>query len=173
MIWNIDTMHSTANFKVRHLGISNVRGSFSGLTGTIETDDAGKIQKVKASIPVGTVNTDNADRDNHLKAKDFFNVEEFPTMEFESTGVEPSSDGYAIHGNLTIHGVTRPVVFNTEVSAPVKDPMSGMQKMGGETSFDISRKDYGLTWNVAIEAGGVMLGDKVSVTLELQAVQQA
>lgn len=171
MQWMIDTAHTTAAFKVRHMGISNVRGSFSNVTGMVETDDAGRLVAVRATIPVDTVSTGNADRDGHLKSPDFFDAAQFPVIEFVSTSVAPAAEGYAVQGDLTLHGVTRSVTLNIEVSAPVTDPMSGKQRLGGETTLDISRKDFGLTWNAAIEAGGVMVGDKVSITLEVEAVQ--
>lgn len=165
MNWNIDSAHSVATFKIRHLGISNVRGSFSNLSGNIETDDAGRIVSVKASIPVDTVNTNQADRDGHLKQGDFFDVAQYPTMEFVSTSVSGSGSDYTIEGNLTMRGVTKPITLTAEVNAPVADPNSGKQKIGGEANVDINRKDFGIT------TGGPMLGDKVSITLEIQAAE--
>lgn len=172
MNWTIDPAHTNAGFRVRHLGITNVRGSFSNVTGTIETDDQGVPTSVHASIPVSTVNTGNADRDAHLQSADFFDVAQFPNIEFVSTGVTATGGGeYAIAGNLTMHGVTHPVTLNAEVSAPTTDPFSGSKKIGAEASLELSRKDYGLTWNVALEAGGVMVSDKVVIHLEVEANQ--
>lgn len=172
MNWNIDPAHTTAGFKVRHLGITNVRGSFKDVSGTIETDDQGQPISVKASIPVDTVNTGVTDRDAHLRSADFFDVAQFPTIEFVSTGVTAKGNGeYAIAGNLTMHGVTHPVVLNAEISAPATDPMSGGKKIGGEANLEINRKDYGLNWNVALEAGGFMVSDKVVIHLEVEANQ--
>lgn len=172
MNWNIDTAHTTAGFKIRHLGITNVRGTFSGVTGSIITDDQGRPTSVQASIPADTVNTGVADRDNHLKSPDFFDVASHPTLEFVSTSVTPTGDGeYDIHGNLTMHGVTQPVTLKAEVTAPATDPFSGAKKIGGEANLEISRKEFGLTWNVALEAGGVLVADKVSIHLEIEAVQ--
>ncbi len=171
MNWTIDSAHTTAGFKVRHLGLTNVRGTFSGVSGTIETDDQGRPTSVKASIPVKTVNTGNADRDGHLQGADFFDAAAHPSIEFVSTSVTPSGDGYDIQGHLTMHGVTKPVTLKAEVSAPVTDPFSQARKIGGEATIDISRKDFGLTWNAALETGGVMVADKVQIHLEVEAVQ--
>lgn len=171
MIWNIDTAHTTAAFKIRHMGISNVRGSFSGIAGTIETDELGRAIAIKASIPVETINTGNTDRDNHLKAADFFDVAQFPTIDFASTTVTPSNDGYTVEGQLTMHGVSKAIRFETEAGAPATDPFSNKKKLGGDATLELSRKDYGLTWNAPIEAGGVMVGDKVTIQLDVQAVE--
>lgn len=172
MNWTIDSAHSSASFKVRHMGISNVRGDFSDLRGAITLDEAGNLQSVRVSIPVDTVNTGNAGRDEHLKKADFFDAEQFPSIEFVSTDVTRSGEGYRVSGNLTMHGVTHAISFKAEVSQPITDPMSGKRKIGGEAALELSRKDYGLTWNAAIETGGVMVSDKVSINLEVQAVEE-
>ncbi|GAA5502414.1 protein YceI [Deinococcus xinjiangensis] len=172
MQWNIDPAHTNATFKIRHLGISNVRGSIKDVTGTIETDDAGQPTSVRASLPVSTIDTGSADRDNHLKSADFFDAAQFPNIEFVSTGITKKGDGeYAIAGNLTMHGVTRPVTLDAEISPPATDPFSGTQKIGGEAEVKLNRKDFGLEWNVALEAGGVLVGDTVTIRLEVQAAQ--
>lgn len=171
MHWNIDPAHTTASFKVRHLGITNVRGTFSDITGTAQTDEQGQLQSLHVLIPTATVNTGNTDRDAHLQSADFFDAAQFPNMEFTSTSITPGTDGYSIQGNLTIHGVTQPITFQAEVNGPAADPFSGVQKLGGEASLDISRKEYGLTWNAPIEAGGVLVSDKVTIQLEVEAVQ--
>lgn len=168
MNWTIDTAHSIATFKVRHLGISNVRGTVQGVSGTVETDAQGAPTSVRASLPVSTLSTGNADRDAHLQSAEFFDAAQFPTIEFVSTAVAPSGDGYDITGDLTMHGVTLPVVLKTELSAPAADPFSGAQKMGAEAEVTIHRKDFGLTWNVGLEAGGVLVADKVVINLEIQ-----
>ncbi len=171
MKWNIDTAHSSAGFKVRHLGISNVRGEFSSVTGTVTTDESGQLTGIQASIPVASVNTGNEARDEHLRGADFFDAAQFPTIEFVGTSMTPSRSGHTVTGDLTMHGVTRSITFQAEVSEPVTDPVSGKHKLGGEASLTLSRKDYGLTWNAAIETGGVMVSDEVHITLELQAVE--
>lgn len=171
MNWNIDPAHTTASFKVRHLGITNVRGSFSGVTGTAQTDEHGALQSLHVLIPVSTVSTGNADRDGHLQSADFFDAAQHPNIEFSSTHIAPAAGGYSIQGNLSMHGVTQPITFQAEVSGPAADPFSGQQKLGGEASLELSRKDYGLTWNVAVEAGGVLVSDKVTIHLEVEAVQ--
>ena len=171
MNWNIDPAHTTASFKVRHLGITNVRGTFSNISGTAQTDEQGQLQSLHVLIPTATVNTGNTDRDTHLQSADFFDAAQFPNMEFTSTSITRSADGYSIQGNLSIHGVTQPVTFQAEVNGPAADPFSGTPKLGGEASLELSRKDYGLTWNVAVEAGGVLVSDKVTIHLEVEAVQ--
>lgn len=171
MNWNIDPAHTTASFKVRHLGLTTVRGTFSGITGSAQTDDQNHLHSLHVQIPTATVNTGNADRDAHLQSADFFDAAQFPNLEFTSTSITRSGDGYTIQGNLTIHGVTRPVTFQAEVNGPATDPFSGTPKLGGEASLELSRKDYGLTWNVAVEAGGVLVSDKVTIHLEVEAVQ--
>lgn len=172
MHWNIDPAHTVASFTVRHLAISNVRGHFSNVTGTIETDEHGKPLSIRATIPVETVTTGQADRDGHLKSPDFFDVATFPALTFEGSDVKDLGGGeYDIQGTLTMRGESRPVTLRTDVSAPVTDPMSGGKKIGAEASVQLSRKDFGLTWNVALEAGGVMVSDTVKVSLEIQAAQ--
>ena len=172
MNWNIDPAHSTASFTVRHLAISNVRGNFSGVEGTIVTDDAGKPVSVSARIPVGTVNTGQPDRDGHLKSPDFFHAEQHTHITFEGSSVKDhGGNEYDISGTLTMHGESRPVTLRTEVTGPAKDPMSGAQKIGAEATVQLNRKDYGLTWNVALEAGGVLVSENVKVHLEIQAAQ--
>ncbi|WP_424949698.1 YceI family protein [Deinococcus sp.] len=172
MNWNIDPAHTTASFTVRHLAITNVRGSFSNVSGSITTDDAGRPTQITASIPVDTITTGQPDRDGHLKSPDFFNATDHSHITFEGGDVKDIGGGeYDIGGTLTMHGESRPVTLRTEVSAPVTDPMSGGRKIGAEATVQLSRKDFGLTWNVALEAGGVMVSDTVKVHLEIQAAQ--
>lgn len=171
MHWNIDPAHTTASFKVRHLGITNVRGTFSDISGSAQTNDQGQLESLHVLIPVNTVNTGNADRDAHLQSPDFFNAPQHPNLEFTSTSITPSGEGYTVQGHLTINGVTQPISFQAEVNGPVKDPFSGQQKLGGEATLELNRKDYGLTWNVAVETGGLLVSDKVSIRLEVEAVE--
>ncbi len=170
--WKLDPAHSSAEFKVRHMMISNVKGSFSGLTGTLteHTTDA-TLSSVEASVDVNTVSTGDPQRDGHLKAADFFDVEKFPTMSFKSTKVKPNGDSYDVTGDLTIHGVTREQTFAVEgPTTPTKDPW-GNTRIGLSATTKINRKDFDLSWNAALEAGGVLIGDAVSITLEVEFIK--
>jgi polyisoprenoid-binding protein YceI len=171
--WKLDPAHSTAEFKVKHMMISNVKGSFSGLSGALTEHKADStLSTVEASIPVATVNTGDAQRDGHLKSGDFFDAEKFPTMTFKSTVVKPTGKGeYAVTGDLTVHGVTKPVTFTVEgPSAPAKDPWGNM-RIGLSATTKINRKDFGLTWNSALEAGGLLVGEDVTLALEVEFIQ--
>jgi polyisoprenoid-binding protein YceI len=171
--WNIDPVHSTAEFKVKHMMISNVKGQFTGVKGTLTLDESKVINsRVEASIDAASINTHEAQRDAHLKSADFFDVEKFPTLSFKSTRITRASDGdLAVAGDLTIHGVTRNVVFTVEgPTAPGKDPW-GNTRVGLTATTKINRKDFGLTWNAALETGGILVGDDVTITLEVQFVK--
>jgi polyisoprenoid-binding protein YceI len=167
--YTIDSAHSTAGFKVRHLMVSNVRGEFSGVAGTVVIDaGAPQNSKVEARIDASTIHTRDEQRDTHLKSADFLDVAKFPAITFVSTKVDPSSDGWKVTGDLTIHGVTRPVVLDVEALAPVaKDPWGNI-KTGTSASTKISRKDFGMEFNMVLETGGVMVGDEIAITLELE-----
>ena len=171
--WKLDPAHSHAEFKVKHMMISNVKGSFSSLSGTLtEHATDATLSSVEATIDIGTVSTGDAQRDTHLKSGDFFDVEKYPTMTFKSTQVKPNSDGgYDVTGDLTMHGVTRQQTFAVEgPTPPTKDPW-GNTRIGLSATAKINRKDYGLNWNAALEAGGVLVGETVSVTMEVQFVK--
>jgi polyisoprenoid-binding protein YceI len=171
--WNIDPIHSNAEFKVRHLMISNVKGQFKGVTGTLKLDNAEPAKSgVEASIDAASINTNDAQRDAHLKSADFFDVEKFPTLTFKSTRVSRNGDGaHTVAGDLTIHGVTRNVVFEVDgPSAPTKDPW-GNTRIGLSATTRINRKDFGLTWNAALETGGIMVGEEVAITLDIQFIK--
>jgi polyisoprenoid-binding protein YceI len=172
--WNIDPAHSSAEFKVKHMMISNVKGRFSGIKGVLNRHEADHtLSTLDVSIDVSTVNTQDAQRDGHLKSADFFDVEKFPAMTFKSTHIEKKGDGFAVTGDLTIHGVTKPVVLNVEeVSEPAKDPWGNM-RIGLEATGKVNRKDFGLTYNAALETGGVLVGEEVSITLDVQFVKAA
>jgi polyisoprenoid-binding protein YceI len=172
--WNIDPAHSSAEFKVKHMMISNVRGKFGGITGVLNRVEADHTQStLEVSIDVGTVNTQDEKRDGHLKSPDFFHVEKFPAMTFKSTHIEKKGDGYAVGGDLTIHGVSNPVVLNVEdVSEPTKDPW-GNTRIGLTATTKINRKDFGLGWNAPLEAGGVLVGEEVTITLDVQLIKAA
>jgi polyisoprenoid-binding protein YceI len=173
--WNIDPVHSTAQFKVRHLMISNVKGEFTNLSGKLELDVANiSNSRVEASIDAATINTREADRDTHLKSADFFDVEKFPKLTFKSDRISKKSDGeLTVEGDLTIHGVTRKVIFDVEgPSSEAKDPW-GNTRIGLSATTDINRKDFGLHWNAALEAGGVLVGEDVKITLDVEFIKAA
>lgn len=173
--WNIDATHSHAEFKVRHLMISNVRGSFPKVTGVLTLDEAAPAKSsVTVTIEVASIETRDAQRDAHLKSADFFDVEKFPTMTFQSTKVTVAAAGTGtVEGELTIRDVTRTVVFAVEGPTPAtKDPWGNL-RVGVEATTQISRKEFGLTWSAPLEAGGVMIGDEVTITLEVEFVKAA
>lgn len=172
-VWQIDAAHSSAQFSVRHLMISNVRGEFTKVTGTIVYDPANPANsKVDVAIDADSINTRDAQRDAHLKSPDFFDTAQFPTLTFRSTGISKSGDDVRIKGDLTIHGVTREVVLDVEGPTPeTKDPW-GFTRIAASATTRINRKDFGLTWNTALETGGVVVGDEVKITLDLEAVKQ-
>jgi polyisoprenoid-binding protein YceI len=171
--WKIDPTHSSAEFKVKHMMISNVKGSFNGLNGTLIEDTSNStLSQVDTTIDISTISTGDAQRDTHLKSADFFHHEQHPTMTFHSTRVEKRSNGgYAVTGDLTVHAVTKSVVFAVEgPSAPEKDPW-GNTRIGLSATTKINRKDFGLTWNAALEAGGILVGEEVQITLDVQFIQ--
>jgi polyisoprenoid-binding protein YceI len=171
--WKLDPAHSHAEFKVKHMMISNVKGSFSGLSGVLTENPADPAQSsVDASIDINSVNTGDAQRDAHLKSADFFDAEKYPTMTFKSTSVKPNGDGgYNVTGDLSIHGQTRQQIFVVDgPSAPAKDPW-GNTRIGLSATTKISRKDFGLNWNAALETGGILVGDDVNITLEVQFIK--
>lgn len=171
--WNIDPAHTTAEFKVRHMMITNVRGHFSGITGVLTSDDQDVTKsQVEASIPAASINTREPDRDTHLKSADFLDVEKFPTLTFASTNITRTGEGeLEVEGDLTIHGVKRRVVFAVEgPTPPGKDPW-GNTRIGWTATTKINRKDFGLNWNAALETGGILVGDDVTLTLDVEAVK--
>jgi polyisoprenoid-binding protein YceI len=171
--WNIDPVHSVAEFKVKHMMISNVKGQFTGINGLLTLDEVniGNSQ-VHTSIDAASITTRDAQRDAHLKSADFLDVEKIPTLSFKSTRVSRVGNGeLAVAGDLTIHGVTRNVVFAVEgPTPPAKDPW-GNTRLGLSATTKINRKDFGLTWNATLETGGILVGDEVTITLEAQFVK--
>jgi len=171
--WKLDPAHSHAEFKVKHMMISNVKGSFSGLSGTLtEHATDATLSTIEASIDVNSISTGDAQRDAHLKSADFFDATQFQTMTFRSTKVQPNGDGgYNITGDLTLHGQTRQQIFVVEgPTAPGKDPW-GNTRIGLSATTRINRKDYGLSWNAALETGGILVGDDVIITIEAQFIK--
>jgi polyisoprenoid-binding protein YceI len=171
--WNIDSSHSHVNFSIRHLVISKVRGQFARWSGVIQVEDGDLTRaKVSATIDVSSLETGVTDRDNHLKSADFFDVAQFPEITFKSTRVEAAGGGdFKLTGELTIHGVTKEVTLSVEHSGAVKDPW-GNQRQGFAAKTEIDRKDFGLVWNQTLDAGGLMISDKVHIEIDIEAVQQ-
>ncbi|HEY6489407.1 MAG: YceI family protein [Terracidiphilus sp.] len=171
--WNIDPAHSAAEFKVKHMMISNVKGNFSGITGVLKLNEADSSQSsVEATIPVPTLTTGDNQRDGHLKSADFFDAEKYPTFTFKSSHVNRHAPGaHKVAGELTLHGVTRAVTFDVEgPSEPGKDPW-GNTRIGLTATAKVNRKDFGLTWNAALETGGVLVGEDVVLTLDVQFIK--
>jgi polyisoprenoid-binding protein YceI len=171
--WKLDPAHSSAEFKVKHMMISNVKGSFSGLTGTlIENTVDRSLSSIEATVPVASVSTGDPQRDAHLKSADFFDAEKYPEMTFKSTQVvKKSEDEYSVTGDLTIHGVTKSVTFAVEgPTAPGKDPW-GNTRIGISAATKINRKDFGLSWNATLETGGFLVGEDVHITIEAQFIK--
>jgi polyisoprenoid-binding protein YceI len=167
--WTFDSAHTSAQFSVRHMMVSTVRGAFSDVSGSVHLDEVdGTKSTVEATIPVSTVDTREPKRDAHLKSPDFLDVAKFPALTFKSTKVSAGAPGkLTIEGILTIHGVSKPVVLDTEITPEMKG-MGGKASRGVSATTKISRKDFGLVWNHALEAGGVAVGDEVSIQIDAE-----
>jgi polyisoprenoid-binding protein YceI len=174
VVYRIDSTHSAAHFSVRHLMVSNVRGEFTKLSGTLAYDASNPANSsLEARVEVASISTRDAQRDAHLKSPDFLDAEKFPELTFRSTEVTRDGDAWRLKGDLTIHGVTREVTFSVDGPTPeVKDPWGGY-RIGATAETKIHRKDFGLTWNMALEAGGMVVGDEVKILIELEAMRQA
>lgn len=171
MSWNVDKAHSSISFKIRHMMFAKVRGAFEQWDATLSFDPEHPAQlQTQATIQIDSITTSNADRDNHLKSPDFFDAANFPTMTFTSTHVEANGDALKLHGDLTIRGNTQKVALDVDFAQVGKDPW-GNERVGFSATTTINRKDFGLTWNQAVEAGGVLVGEKVDIELELQFVK--
>ena len=168
--WKIDQAHSEVTFTVRHL-MSKVRGKFEEFEGEVVTDESGIDSRANATIQLSSVNTGTADRDNHLRSSDFFSIEETPTMTFESTGVREKADGFVALGDLTIRDVTKPIELNVEVLGEGGDPWGG-RRIGLEATGEISRKEFGIDFNIPVPGEKAMIGDKVTIQLSVEAVLQ-
>lgn len=169
--WQIDPSHSEVGFTVRHMMVSKVRGRFATFSGTVTTADEPLAATVEASVDIASIDTGDAGRDEHLRTADFFDIDNHPTMTFRSTGIAGGGTDYELTGDLTIRGVTRPVTFDLEVGGVGSDLWGGT-RAGFTATTQISRKDFGLEWNAALESGGVLVGDKVTIELDVQAVLQ-
>lgn len=171
--WEIDSSHTTVGFKVKHLMISNVQGRFKDVKGTIEWNDKDPDKStVEVDIQAASVDTNEAKRDGHLKSPDFFDVQTYPKITFKSTSIETTGGKTTVKGNLTMHGVTKPVILNVEsVSAEAKDPWGSVRRAATATGR-INRKDFGLNWQKKLDSGGVVVGDDVSLMLEIEATKK-
>ncbi|MGE5180794.1 MAG: YceI family protein [Acidobacteriota bacterium] len=172
--WTFDLSHSSVQFHARHLMVSKVHGRFLQWGGKLELDSEDLTRsRIEVQIDAASIYTEEQKRDDHLRSPDFLDVAKYPQITFASKAIEKQgSDRYAVSGDLTIHGVTRPVTLDVEGGERVKDPWGGL-RTGFSAKTSISRKDFGLTWNVALETGGFLVGDKLEITLEIEAIKAA
>jgi polyisoprenoid-binding protein YceI len=173
-MWEIDLAHTSAQFGIRHLMVSTVRGDFRKVTGTVNLDEEDVTKStIDATIDVASINTGIEKRDEHLRSPDFFDAAKYPTMTFKSKKIETAGEGkYKVTGDLTLHGMTKEVVLDVEGNlTPVKDPM-GKTRIGGMATTKINRKDFGLAWSKTLETGGVVVGDEVTITIDTELTQK-
>jgi polyisoprenoid-binding protein YceI len=170
--WTLDPSHSEIGFTVRHAGISKVRGQFTDAAATLDLAEDVTGSKVNATIKTASFDSGDVNRDGHVRGEDFFDVEKFPEISFVSHAIVPKGDAYELQGDLTIKGITRPVALETELHGVAVDPF-GNTRAGLTAETTISRKDFGLTWNAVLEAGGVLVSDKVAINLELAFIAPA
>jgi len=171
--YNIDSAHTAAQFSVRHLMVSNVKGEFKKVTGKVSYDEANpSATVVEATIDISTVNTGEPARDKHLKSPDFFDLDKFPTMTFVGKSARKTAQGIDVTGDLTLHGVTKPVVLHvSDISPEVKDPF-GTLRRGATATTVINRQDFGVVFNKTLDGGGVMIGDDVNITIDIEVVRK-
>lgn len=169
--WTIDPTHSEVGFKVKHMMFTNVKGLFNDYSANIDLNDDLKDANLQFEAKINSIFTNNADRDNHLKSADFFDAEQYPTLNFKSTNIQGNGSEYEITGDLTIKGITKPVTLNAEFSGLMTDPW-GNTKVGLNLDGKINRKDFGLTYNAALETGGVLVGEDVKLSAEIQLIEQ-
>jgi polyisoprenoid-binding protein YceI len=170
-VWTVDPVHSEIGFSVRHLMVSKVRGRFTKFEGTLTVADNPLDSRAEAVIEASSVVTGDETRDNHLRSNDFFEVDKHQQIKFVSTAVRPAGDDYEVDGDLTIKGVTRPVTLAVEFNGVSPDPWGG-QRAGFSASTEINRNDFGVTFNMPLEGGGVVVGEKIKINLEIEAVLQ-
>jgi polyisoprenoid-binding protein YceI len=170
--WNIDAAHSSLQFSVRHMVITKVRGSFKLFTGTLDLDDSDELALAKVDVVIDASSIDTAEpkRDEHLKGSDFLDTASYPTLTFQSRTIERHGARYQVTGDLTLHGVTRSVTLDAEFQGQGKDPWGG-QRAAFSAKGSVNREDFGLSWNQVLEAGGVLVGTKIDIELEVQAVK--
>jgi polyisoprenoid-binding protein YceI len=171
--YEIDAAHTSVQFSVRHMMISNVRGEFTKLSGKATGDVANPTAAtVEATIDATSVDTRNEKRDEHLRSPDFLDTAKFPTMTFKSTTVEKAGDGWKLGGDLTLHGVTKPVVLDvTNVTPPTKDPW-GNTRIGAQATTKISRQDFAISFNKTLDGGGVLVGDEIAITIDVEVMKK-
>ncbi len=169
-VWNVDPSHSTVGFSARHLMVSKVRGHFATFSGTLTVADDPLASEVEATVEIASITTGDDGRDAHLKSADFFDADNFPTMTLVSKGIDRAGSDYVLHTDLTIKGITKPVDFELEFDGVTGDPWGGT-RAGFSAQAEINRKDWGLEWNVALETGGVVVGEKVKIQLDVEAVK--
>jgi polyisoprenoid-binding protein YceI len=172
--WDIDTAHTTIAFAVRHMMVSNVRGQFAKFSGHVDADPANPTAaKIAASIEAASIDTANQKRDDHLRSPDFFDVAKFPTITFTSKKVEPAGEAkWKVTGDLTLHGVTREVVLDlSDVTPPIKDPLGNL-RAGGQARTTINRQDFGVSFNKALETGGLVVGNDIAITIDVEVTRK-
>ena len=167
--WDIDPVHTDASFTVRHMMVSKVRGKFTTVSGEITTAENPLDSSVTAEIDLASIDTGNVDRDNHLRSADFFESDAHPKLTFRSTGIEAAGDGFMLNGDLTIKGVTRNISLQLEVNGLGPDPYGGT-RVGFSAQGELNRKDFGVNFNATMETGGVVVGDRVQILLEVEAI---
>ncbi|NBD26841.1 YceI family protein [Paenibacillus glycinis] len=170
--WQVDVAHSSVDFTIKHMMIAKVKGAFHEFSAEIEADPSDlTTANIQFNVVLNSIDTRNADRDNHLRTGDFFDIEHYPTLSFQSTSIRRTGDGeYDVTGDLHLHGLTRPETFHVAYEGSGKDPW-GNEKVGFSAKGAISRSSYGLTYNAVLETGGVLIGDDVKFTIELEAVK--
>jgi polyisoprenoid-binding protein YceI len=168
--WSIDPTHSDVSFSVRHMMVSKVRGTFRRFDAELVIAENLSDSSVNATIDVGSFDTGNADRDAHIRSADFLDLERYPTMTYRSTAIHPEGDRFVVDGELTLHGVTRPVALQLEVAGVTTDPYGNL-RLGLSATTEINRRDFGIDVSMPLEAGGVVVGDKVNITLDIAAIR--
>ena len=171
--WNIDPTHTTLSFTARHAMVTKVRGQFNEFEGSITIDGENpNNSSVEVTVHANSIDTNNDMRDGHLRSNDFFDIDTYPTLSFKSTTVEASEEEIVVTGDMTIKGVTKEITITLDWTGPVTDPY-GVDRLGFETSFSINRQDYGVSFSAPLEAGGVLVSDKVKIELDIAAVKAA
>ncbi|KGR90213.1 hypothetical protein CD30_12655 [Ureibacillus massiliensis 4400831 = CIP 108448 = CCUG 49529] len=167
--FTVDQSHSQVGFEVKHMMVSKVKGQFDAYTAEVEAEDLSDLTtaQITFTLDVASINTRNTDRDNHLKGADFFDVEKYPSITFKSTSIEKDGDDYKLTGDLTIKDVTKPVTFEVEFGGKGTNPW-GVEVYGFEAEAKINREEFGLTWNAALETGGVLVGKDIKIKVELE-----
>lgn len=168
--WSIDPTHTRIGFVARHMMVTKVRGEFREYTADVHVAENPLESTLSAEVQMASIDTGNEDRDGHLRTNDFFDIEQYPTMRLVATGFEPAGDGYVMHADLTIKGVTRPVDFDLELDGVGQDPWGGT-RAGFAATATINRKEWGIEWNAPLETGGVLVGEKVQIELDVQLVR--